>query len=78
MENLNTINMDCKSVKYITEEKKTPRDIHHSMNHRFLGKCRRGFAHSPASMRGLPITQSSDLNATYIIAFFFFFVEAAL
>lgn len=39
------------------------------MNHRFLGKCRRGFAHSPASKWGLPITLSSDLNVTYIIAF---------
>lgn len=40
------------------------------MNHRFLGKCGRGFAHSPASMWGLPITRSSDLNVTYITAFF--------
>lgn len=39
------------------------------MNHRFLGKCRRGSARSTASKWRLPITQSSDLNMTYIIAF---------
>lgn len=48
----------------------TPKDIHCRMNHRFLGKCRRGSAHSPASMWGLPIIRGSDLNVTYIIAFF--------
>lgn len=49
----------------------TPKDIHCRMNHRFLGKCRRGSARSPASMWGLPIIRGSDLNVTYIIAFFF-------
>lgn len=48
----------------------TPKDIHCRMNHRFLGKCRRGSARSPASMWGLPIIRGSDLNVTYIIAFF--------
>lgn len=60
---------DGESVKNMTE-KNTPKDIHCRMNHRFLGKCRRGSARSPPSMWGLPIIRGSDLNVTYIIAFF--------
>lgn len=49
MANSDTMSTDNESVKEHNREN-TPKDIHCRMNHRFLGKCRRGSARSPASM----------------------------
>lgn len=66
-------------ISWKQDRKKTAKDIHHSMNHRFLGKCRRGFARSPGiSVRTARHSEFRLDYVTYIIVFFFFVKEGSL
>lgn len=67
LDNVNIINMACKSRQRKTGKKNNKS---YSLQHEshISWKCRQGFTCSQASKWKQPITLSSDLNVTYIIA----------